>query len=103
MGAISTSAEAADSRRSIPCYVFFRNRQGRWQANASGGSLFEAAYRALCWFRDWRGPHPDPDTILEVDAGWAHQQKTYCVRVSRVLAQYGETHAAFFSRRRSGT
>ena len=47
---------------------------------------------ALRWFNDkdsWHGPRPARDTILKITAGWAHQQKEYRVRASRVVEHYG--------------
>ena len=80
----------------VPCYVYYRDGHGMWQNNTSAHTLFEAAYKALCWFRDTSGPRPGAESILKIDAGWANQQKTYYVRVGRVLEHYDTTYREFF-------
>jgi hypothetical protein len=44
---------------------------------------------AIRWFNEWKGPRPTLDTILEINAGWAGEQKIYRVRASRVVEHFG--------------
>jgi hypothetical protein len=68
------------------CSVAFRDSNGvRWMTNASGTSAFEAARAALAFFADpyWKGPKPQPDTVMEVSP--MGRQDCVRVKVSRLL------------------
>lgn len=73
----------------VPMFVHFRTDRGEFQHNTNAASLFEGAMNAIRWFNEWHGPRPGRDTVLTVNAGWAHEQKTYRVRASRVVEHFG--------------
>jgi hypothetical protein len=67
------------------CTVALRNRQGvAYWVTTVGDTLFEACATALDFFEQafWKGPKPQPDTVLEVPVVGSH--KSYRVRASRV-------------------
>lgn len=73
----------------VPCYVFFRNERGLWQDNTAAHSLFEGAMNAIREFHERGRVRPGMDTVLRVIAGWAHEEKEYFVRASRVVEHFG--------------